>query len=102
MANNDEIKEKAKDWCRKWNYYLDEEYLEEDGYKLPFGVCNDRAVIPLELLDEKLDEARADTSNQIFKELDEYVYVTGLSVKDKKADWFKEKYEALKKRYKVD
>lgn len=47
-------------------------------------------------------KARADTSKQIFNEIDEYVYVTGLSVKDKKADWFKEKYEALKKQYNIE
>jgi hypothetical protein len=96
MANNDEIKEKAKDWCRKWNYYLDEEYLEEDGYKLPFGVCNDRAVIPLELLDEKFDEARADTSNQIFKELEKYTTSYG-NILLSKAE-----LQSLKKIFKVD
>ena len=52
-----------------------------------------------ELIEERV---MRETAKQIFKELDEYVYVTGLSVKDKKADWFKEKYEALKKRFKVD
>ena len=55
-----------------------------------------------EMLLDMEAEARADTSKQIFNEIDEYVYVTGLSVKDKKADWFKEKYEALKKKYNIE
>jgi flagellar biosynthesis/type III secretory pathway protein FliH len=68
MTTNEEIIEKAKEWCKEWNYYLDEEDLEEEGYKLPFGVCNDRAVIPLELLEEKLKEARASGYDEGYSE----------------------------------
>jgi hypothetical protein len=95
MPTNDEIIKKTKDWCREWNYYLDEEYLEEEGYKLPFGVCNDRAVIPLELLEEKLNEI----TQQIFYDFNakmipiETADVTGF-VGMKKEDFisFKKKY----------
>ena len=94
MQTNDEIIKKTKDWCREWNYYLDEEYLEE-GHKLPFGVCNDRAVIPLELLEEKLNEI----TQQIFYDFNakmipiETADVTGF-VGMKKEDFisFKNKY----------
>lgn len=68
MPTNEEIIEKTKEWCKEWNYYLDEEYLEEEGHKLPFDVCNDRAVIPLELLEEKLKEARASGYDEGYSE----------------------------------
>ena len=29
MQTNEEIIEKTKEWCKEWNYYLDEEDLEE-------------------------------------------------------------------------
>ena len=58
METNKDIIKKTKDWCKEWNYYLDEEYLEEEGYKLPFGVSNNREVIPLEILEKKLNEVR--------------------------------------------
>ena len=29
MPTNEEIIEKTKEWCKEWNYYLDEEDLEE-------------------------------------------------------------------------
>ena len=85
MPTNDEI-------VNKMNWTMASEVIK-DG----------KGLVSIRLnLNAMLNEARADTSKQIFNEIDEYVYVTGLSVKDKKADWFKEKYEALKKKYNIE
>lgn len=66
-----------------------DEIINEYGYE------HDSIPVPKVL--RLIEEREKQTAISIFKELDELVYVTGLSVKDTQADWFKEKYEAVKK-----
>ena len=103
--DNDEIKQKASE--KEWDYSASFKDKADDyeNYLMNEARADQKAwdkAQEEEYTEIAKRKARADTSKQIFNEIDEYVYVTGLSVKDKKADWFKEKYEALKKKYNIE